>query len=111
MKKQNKDKEVELQESTKQSSDETNTTTTELTNITATTVVMAKQVDSNQTPVDDVDDSGSTKVSLDQNPDTSSKKRTNEATDSSSSRKSKEHVRPEESNAYPGAIFRHYSTF
>src|SRR6266480_7704796 len=71
-------KEVELQKSTKSSADETNATTTELTNITATTVATAKQVDSDQTPVDDADDpleserhtevqlTGSTKVSLDQ---------------------------------------------
>ena len=49
-------KEVELQKSTKSSADETNATTTELTNITATTVATAKQVDSDQTPVDDADD-------------------------------------------------------
>src|SRR5438045_1992138 len=130
-----KDKEVELQKSTKSSADETNATTTELTNTTATTVATAKQVDSDQTPVDDADDpleserrtelqlTGSTKVSLDQTqamdvdkgeeegeqsvvdqeidvddgevevyPDTVSKKRSNEATDSSSIKKAKTKV-------------------
>src|SRR5438045_6442770 len=69
----NKDKEVRLHESTKPPAEETNTSV--LTNTTATTVAITKQVDSDQTPVDDVDDpleserhievqlSGSTKVS------------------------------------------------
>ncbi|CAG8631574.1 13168_t:CDS:1 [Funneliformis mosseae] len=74
----NKDKEIKLQESIRSSVDETNATTTELTNSIATTVITAKQVDSDQTPVNDVDNpleqgsqlTNSTKTSLDQTRET-----------------------------------------
>lgn len=56
----NKDTEVELQKSTKASADETNITTTELVNTTASTNATAIQVDSEKpTPVDDDNDPGS----------------------------------------------------
>ncbi|RIA83612.1 hypothetical protein C1645_833515 [Glomus cerebriforme] len=91
----NNNKKLGLEEFTKSSADEMNIITTKLTNTTITTVITAKQVDLDQTSVDDqwMDKD---EIEVQAHPDISDKKWANEATDSLSSRKSKKYVHPEE---------------